>query len=380
MQAATGPVCFQIRQQIAALGPVQGRILVEEGRSENTDQIPAERNSWAYDIFKRNYAGARATLEEKLKSDTGEDALSTEAWLAYCTAKASSEPNLASVKEFAARHGEVAAVQGIVGLILRIEGHTVEALELLAKARARWPDNPGFVLHLAACHKDQANPSAAITELQHFGPDRSPEVAISLAESFERDGNMSLAYEVVRRCYARNPSDKAIRFKYARLAQELDDHPVAAHLFSELIHLEPESHEYWGYLGNSCLQLDFLDKALEAYRKAASLAADGQLSDQWIIGNIGNLLSVAGLPTEACSYFDQALKNEPRSEYLHDRLAGALKKISALEDAFKKKCEEGKRAVSSSMRADLSLEITARFKGSLADAATQPAGLLSLSR
>jgi tetratricopeptide (TPR) repeat protein len=107
---------------------------------------------------------------------------------------------------------------------------------------------------------------------------------------------------------------------------------------------DPKSIEYWGYLANSCLQLELYDTALYAYRRGEQLMKVDDHS-QWIVANIGNLLTNKGLPTEACEYLERAAKYEARSEYAHDRLAGALKKRAEEEKKFEKQCALGKRRV-----------------------------------
>ena len=155
---------------------------------------------------------------------------------------------------------------------------------------------------------------------------------------------MTDALEVIQRCYVKHPNHDDLRFKYARLAQELEQHAIAAYLLNNLTADKPDSIEYWGHLGNTCIQLNLRDVALYSYRRAEKLM-DKEQSSQWITANIGNLLTNSGLPTEACEYLEHAVKYEPRSEYAHDRLAGALKKKTAEEKEFRKKCDDGRRLV-----------------------------------
>jgi Flp pilus assembly protein TadD len=197
---------------------------------------------------------------------------------------------------------------------------------------------------LALCHSDGTDSASAIAELQRVGPDDFPEVAIRLAETLERDENTRDALSVVQRCYAKHPSHKELRFKYARLAQELGQDHIATYLLDRLTYDDPNSLEYWGYLGNSCLQLDLYDQALYSYRRAEKLMK-AEDSSQWITANIGNLLINKDFPTEACEYLERAVKLESHSEYAHERLASALRKKASEAKEFQKKCTEGKRRV-----------------------------------
>lgn len=201
-----------------------------------------------------------------------------------------------------------------------------------------------IAIALARCHSDGVNNARAIAELERVGPDNFPDVTIDLAEALERDEKKNEAMFAVQRCFAKHPKHRELRFKYARLAQELNLHDVAAYLLNSLTIEFPDTIEYWGYLGNSCLQLDLYDVALHSYRKAERLMKEND-SSQWITANIGNLFANKGLATEACEYLERALKYEPRSEYSHDRLSGALKKKAEEDREFQKKCAEGKRKV-----------------------------------
>jgi predicted Zn-dependent protease len=217
-------------------------------------------------------------------------------------------------------------------------------MDLLTAARTRFPRDASIAQAIARVHGDVEDNQSAIAELEHFGPDQFPDVAIDLAEALERESKPTEALQVVQRCYANHPSHKGLRFKYARIAQDLDKHEMALALLFGLRVDDPDSIEYWGYFGNSCLRLDLHDTALSAYRRAEKLMKEGQ-SSQWIVSNIGNLFSNKGLPTEACSYLERALKHEPMSEYAHDRMAGALKKKAAEEKLLDKVRAEGKRQI-----------------------------------
>lgn len=343
MQAATGAVCHQMRLQMKTLGLVPGRVAVDANAEGGAADKP-ETRSWIQDFFSEKYDSAKATLENELKSQSGEDALATRAWVLYCDLKQRNDGATDTLTGFATEYSDSPRIQSVVAMILRLEGHVDRAIQILSLAQAKRPKDATIAMALALCHTEGADNASAIAELQRVGPDDFPDVAIDLAEALERDEKKSEALYAVQRCNAKHPSHKGLRFKYARLAQELDQHTVAAYLLNSLTLDDPKSIEYWGYLGNSCLQLDLYDVALYAYRRAEKVMKADQ-SSQWIVANIGNLLTNKGLPTEACEYLERAVKNESRSEYAHERLAGALKKKTAEEKEFQKKCAEGKRQV-----------------------------------
>lgn len=343
MQAATGAACHQMRLQMKTLGLVPGRVGADAS-TEGGVADKSEKRDWIHDFVDKKYGSAKATLESELKSQSGDDALATKAWIHYCDLKQRNDGATDVLTSFATEHFDSSHIQSVVSLFLRWEGHVSEAIQLLSAAQAKSPKDATIARALALCHTEGADNASAIAELQRVGPDDFPDVTIDLANALELDEKKNEAMQAVQRCYAKHPSHKGLRFKYARLAQELDQHDIAAYLLDSLKSDDPDSIEYWGYLGNSCLQLDLNDVALHSYRRAEKLMKADD-SSQWIVANIGNLLTNKGLPTEACEYLERALKYEPRSEYSHDRLAGALKKKAAEDKEFQKKCTEGKRQV-----------------------------------
>ncbi|WP_223503697.1 TIR domain-containing protein [Pseudomonas sp. GL-RE-29] len=343
MQAATGSVCYQIRLQMKKLGIAPGRIAVEEN-TEGGIAEDSESRDWLLNFIDEKYDEAKATLQNELESLSGETALSRKAWILYCDFKLRNDGNIDALINYAKEHFELSGVQSIVAAFLRMEGYVTNAIELLTSVQEKRPKDTEIAMALALCHSDGTDIASAIAELQRVGPDEFPEVAIRLAETLEREENTSEALSVVMRCYAKHPSHKELRFKYARLAQELGKDNIAAYLLDRLTHDNPNSIEYWGYLGNSCLQLDLFDKALYSYRRAEKLM-NAEYSSQWITANIGNLFINKDLPSEACEYLDRAVKLESDSEYAHERLASALRKKTSEAKEFQRKCAEGKRQV-----------------------------------
>lgn len=343
MQAATGAVCHQMRLQMKTLGLVPGRVSTDASM-EGGVADKSEKRHWFNDFVDKKYDTAKATLEIEFKNQSGEDALITTAWIHFCELKLRNDSATDGLISFATENLESSRILSLVSMFLRWEGHVSKAIQLLSAAQVKRPKDATIAMAIAQCHTDGVDNTSAIAELERVGPDDFPEVAIDLAEALLREEKRNEALQAVQRCYENHPSHKGLRYKYARLAQELDQHDIAAYLLDTLTKDDPNSIEYWGYLGNSCLQLDLYDMALYSYRRAERLTKDDDGS-QWIVANIGNLLTNKGLPTEACGYLERALKHEPHSEYSHDRFAGALKNKAAEEKAFQKKCAEGKRHV-----------------------------------
>ncbi|MCX7509495.1 DNA-binding protein [Delftia tsuruhatensis] len=343
MQAATGPVCHQIRTQMKTIGSVPGRAAtVPSGETEAV--TTTVRRSWIQDYFEEKFDAAKVTLEAESSTQTGEDAAATRVWILSCELRLRNDGDTRPLTDLASRHSDSPRIQVLVATMLRIERYTSKAIEILLAAKSAFPRDASITQAIARCHGDAADNTSAIAELEQFGPDSFPDIAIDLAEVLERDEKLEDALHVIQRCHANHPAHKGIRLKYARLAQELEKPYIALALLNSLKREDQKSIEYWGYLGNSCLELDLYDMALFSYRSAEQLMTPEQGS-QWIISNIGNLFNNKELPTEACNYLERALKSDPYSEYAHDRMAKALKKKAAEENKFQRMCAEGMRQI-----------------------------------
>ncbi|USX13258.1 nucleotide-binding protein [Oxalobacteraceae bacterium OTU3CAMAD1] len=339
-KAATAPVCFQMRSQMKELGIVPGRITAEASISRDANAV--EEREWIMDVLEENYASARLTLKQTIAAQSGDDALESQAWVIYCDFKEKITTPTSVLSDFARQHSASPKVVTLIAFLLRLEGHAGEAAKLLTNPNVTKMGDTTVARELARCYVDQIDYQSAITVLIQAQPDDIPGVALELAEVYVKSDMPNEALRVIQRCHVSNPRDKELRHKYARIAQDLELHNVAASLLSDLIKDEPDRVDFWGHLGNTCLQLELPDQALKAYRKAEGLSKADDAS-QWIRANIGNLLINNGFPTEACLYLAHAVKHEADSEYGHDRLANAIKLANAERKEFDKKCTEGKR-------------------------------------
>lgn len=341
MQAATGAACNQIRTQMRSLGFAPGR-LISTVNSESSE--PRANRSWFHDFFDKKYSEARQSLLEEIPKQTGDDALIHQAWVLLCEYYLGGKTDINPIIAFAEAHLDKPSIQVTVAQILLFEKHANAAMSILVNAQMKHPKDASISRAIALCHSDSEDNESAIAELQKFGPEQFPDVAIDLAKAFEREAKTAEALQIIQKCFIKHPTHVELRYKYARLAQEVDFHEIAVALLWNLSIENPNSIEYLGYLGNSCLRLELYDQALQAYRKAEALMTPDD-SSQWIVSNIGNLLNNKGLPSEAITYLERALKSEPMSEYAHDRMAGALKERRAEEKLFEKAQANGKRQI-----------------------------------
>jgi Predicted nucleotide-binding protein containing TIR-like domain len=342
MQAATAPACHQIRNQIKKLGPTPASLSTpsapEELRSEEV-----ETKIWIIDFFDKKYASARAKLEAKLNEASGDDVLYTQSWIYYCEFKENPQIGFKKLYDLANSKPDSALLQITAARILKMENYVKQARKLLENVSESIKDNFEVKLVLSECFTANDDPETALLILQDKSISNIPEIAVAIVDILESLDRKPEALNIIHACYMENPNDKFVRYRYARLALDLERYSMSLYLLNKLTQEAPDSSEYWGYLGNSCVALSLHDKALVAYRKAESLQKGD--SGQWIISNIGNLLSFSGFPSEACTYLEKAIKMDIKSEYAHSRLSGALKKIEEETTEYQKKCKEGYRQI-----------------------------------
>lgn len=349
MQAATGPASHQIRLQIKKLGAHQTRLAI--GSEETTAQVDQE-NTWVADFFQKKFESAKVKIQAEISKNTNIDSTPLlELCLRYCDFKTDIKQGIRPLLEYTDSHPDSLKMKRWAAAILKMDGRFYDAINLLKDIKKQHQDDHSIDLAIAKCHAENEEHEIAISILEAANPSINPGVALALVDLFEKQEKITEALDVIRRCYGADPSLEDVRFKYARLAQDLNFHEIAVYLLDKLTIDFPDTIEYWGYLGNSCLALDLTDMSLTAYRSAERLMKPDE-SSQWIISNIGNLLSNVGLPSEACIYLERALTKEPKSDYAHDRLASALKSAQEKRKAYQAKCLDGFRQIRDSIRTD----------------------------
>ena len=102
----------------------------------------------------------------------------------------------------------------------------------------------------------------------------------------------------------------------------------------------PENLAYWGYLSNCSINLMLYDLGMISCKRANELAED---KEDWLVLNIGNMLSNKGFYTEANAYFERGLELNKSSEYGHERLATSLKNKQEEQEKSKKLISNGKK-------------------------------------
>ncbi|MFN0076039.1 MAG: TIR domain-containing protein [Prosthecobacter sp.] len=349
MQAATGPASHQIRLQIKKLGALQTRLATG---SEDTIVQVAEGTTWATDFFQKKFESAKVKIEAEMAKSTDIDKSPLlELCLRYCEFKTDFKQGIKPLLEYAESQPDSLKMKRWTAALLKMDGRFPDAINLLKDIKKQYQHDHSIDLAIAKCHAENEEHEIAISILETANPSINPDVALTLVDLLEKQEKVAEALDVISRCYGADSSVEHVRFKYARLAQDLNFHEIAVYLLDKLTSDFPDSIEYWGYLGNTCLSLDLMDVSLTAYRRAEQLMKPDE-SSPWIVSNIGNLFSNVGLSSEACAYLERALTKEPKSEYAHDRLASALKNVQEKRKVYQSKCSEGFRQIRDSLRTD----------------------------
>lgn len=341
LQAATGGACHQVSLLIKKFGLVAGRVSAEDKKEGDISAVQ-DAVGWEVDFSELKYSEAKSKLEAELSSSVGDAAIDIKIWIEYCDFKIRGDGDIAPFVAFSEKNQNSAKAQSNVSVILRMEGYVDSAIELLERTLTTKTGDVRVILALAECHNVNADIDLVCSLLEGADPENNCEIALALSYYLEDDDRLADALEVIQRCHAKNPGAETLRYRYGRLAQKLDEHHISLFIFDQLTDDFPANLEYWGYLGNTCLQLELYDYALFSYRHAEKLMKVDDAS-QWIVANIGNLLANRGLVREASGYYERALKYQTRSEYTHERLAQALKIKDENNKVFKKLCTEGRR-------------------------------------
>lgn len=152
---------------------------------------------------------------------------------------------------------------------------------------------------------------------------------LALAEIHSSEGSTEAAIAAYQDALEIDPISEVALSELANLKAASSDRAGALALYHRLIGVKPQVAAYRALMGNIYLELELISKALDSYERANGLA---ESKEGWILGNIGNILKNRGFHHKAVDYLQQALVIDPRSTYLHDRLAGALKGITAEDE------------------------------------------------
>ncbi|WP_082605542.1 TIR domain-containing protein [Curvibacter sp. PAE-UM] len=338
LQAATGPVCNQIRNQIKKIGVTPGR-LATPSVAEDVSKPDAD-GKWFEAFLSGNHAEAQQLLELKLQKQSGVDRLKTELWLHFNNLKMGKSDALAAISAFCRDQKSNVDLIEMSAILLLAEGHADTAIQLIYEADEIVQKKPEIRIALADCYMKVGEPSLAERALDQSENYESSDVAVKLSEILEEQGKKDAAFVAIHKAYIEDSVNESIRYRFSRLALAMEKNEISSFLLEKLTRDFPKNSDYWGYFGNACYALRLYDRALFAYRQGVALGGNVQ----WILSNIGNLLSTKDLPTESIIYLEQSTKSEG-TPYAFERLASAMKAKQAELDLLVKKCDEGLRQI-----------------------------------
>jgi tetratricopeptide (TPR) repeat protein len=345
-EAATGAACHQIRTQMKKLGLQPNRLSLPSSPIEAIQNEVQTEQHWLDVFFEGKYDDAKNRLLEKAKTETGNDLLSTQAWLIYCDVKLDVKNAFEKLYAFGLANASSindVDVINLIAMMLTQEKYTDKAIALINASSSDIQNDPIIRLRLSDCHIQNEDKTLALEVLESADFILIPRIAIKKSELLEAEGDIDAAIQAIHQSYLAHPSNEEIRYRYARIASEVKKYEIAAYFLFDLTKDFPMNSSYWGYLGNACFSLGLADQALVAYRKGLETQTSAT-AGVWIQSNIGNLLTNRDLPSEGYLYLNESIKLKP-SEYAYERLSISMKQRDTEVETFTKKRAEGLKQV-----------------------------------
>lgn len=343
LQAALGPVSNQIKLLIKKLGRVNSDDGIPNS-SENTVENLNEEKAWYQDFADKKYKEAKNKLEAINKKEKEKDAiLQNKIWIAYCDFKINEVEGIKQFESILKNNStNIISYRGIARIYLW-EEYLDNAYNILKIARATFGNEPHLILLESDYYKKAEGVDKALEFLGEHEPEKNIDVALERVNILVNKKDYLNAKNQIHSVYLNFPNNEKVRFAYGKIAIELRENEIALFLLKSLTSEFDSNAEYWGYLSNCALQLNFYDLALSCSKKAEEISGSKQ---QWIISNIGNIFNNKGFHSEAIKYLEKGLKLNSDDEYAHDRLASAIK----LRDEEKLKVESSFNAGRRSIR------------------------------
>ena len=335
LQAATGALCNQIRNQIKKLGFLRKVNELEEAGKSTSEKAPL-KNEWFQYFLNNDFQTAKDKLEKSIQEKTGDDVLEENVWLAYVKLKMSDKSGIDELCNLAKNNHENFKIFKLATQFLSSEDYDDLAIELTEAALAKSNKDIDLNIILASYYAGNLDNEKAIEILNSCSPTKNPKVALALASKYE-DSNEIL--KILSTAYKNSPNDQELVYEFAQKLEKNDHFKEALYLYDFLTFKYPDEVQYWGYLSNACLRLDLYDKAMATCRKAEELS---ERKEAWILMNIGNMLNNKGFHTEAISWLNEGLELDSESQYAHDRIAGAIKNKEDDNKKYVKLKKEGR--------------------------------------
>ncbi len=342
MQAATGPVSNQIRQNIKKIGKINPEDEIPTS-SENKSSENNLDSNWMMEFYQDKFKDAKKKLKSILRKEKEPDRIiETKAWIAYCDFKINETDGIIQLDKIVKDNSDIVNAHIYVSRIYLWEDYLEKSIEILTNAIEKFGNETDLILRLSECYKKHIGYQKAAELLSSENPTDNPKIALKLTEYLTDEKENLDARKIIHKCYKKFPNNREVKFKYALITQELKEDKISLFLLNSLVKEEPENYQYWAYLSNSALILDFYDLAFVSCNKALELTKHDQ---GWLKANIGNMLNNKGFFQEAIKYLNEGLEIDKNSEYTHNRLASAIKNKESEKEKIQVVCKEGRQLI-----------------------------------
>ncbi len=339
LQAATGPVCHQIRQIIKKQGIIVNNEDVSE-IPEKKEIFNKDANDWVQLFIDHKYSEAKELLEKQIENESDLDTIvEKKVWVAYCQFKNNELSGVENINDLLKEYESNIIVYKGVARIYLWEDYIDKSFEIITKAITKFGEEP-FVNLLAEYYKKENDEEKALEFLLSKSPENNVDITLEIIELYKNQKDFEKARNVIHKTYLNYPNNEKLRYNYALISTKLNENSIALYFLSSLISEFPKNPTYWGYYSNCCVDLDLYDEAMTACKKANELAEEKQ---SWIISNIGNILKNKGFYSDAIEYLEKSLKIKEDSDYAHDRIAISIKLRKEEQDKVNDLSNEGRK-------------------------------------
>lgn len=342
MQSATGPVSNQIRQKIKKIG----RIFTDNEDQASSDKKPIVEDEdliWIDDFASKKYDDAKKKLNSLIKKEKDTDIiLSLKFWLVYCDFKVNQVDGIKLFDKLLKQNSESIDSHLLVARFYLNEEYLDKAIDILNDAIEKFKSNTSLLLMLSECFKKTDGTEKSVKFLSDNKPEENPKIALEIAYLLMETKDFRKAKDYLHKAYQNFPNNEKVKFSYAKVANELEEYEIALFLLDSLTEEFNKNSDYWGYLSNSAIMLDYYDIALSACRKAEAIT---ESKEQWILANIGNMFKNKGFYKEGIKYLRKGLEIDKNNEYASDRLSRSIKSSIEEKKKFQNSCEKGRRLI-----------------------------------
>lgn len=343
-QAATAPICHQIRIQIKKLGLLQidsTENVAQRGDSEVLQNEELKEKGWWSLYFERKYKEAVELLIKEIdKTEDKEKKDELIVWKIYIELKIDSKEGKKKIEEKLRDDPDNKYTYASLTRILLWEDELEMAIRIIEEGLTKFNKDEVLISRKREYLEKIGKLDDAIALILESNYVESEFLSIKLAELYEDHNSKKTedAFSVIYNSYIKNQTSEQLTNKLGRLAQDTNRNSLALFLFDKLTKKYPDNVSYWGNLGNTCNDLSLHNKAMIAYKKGNELASS---KESWILENIGNLLKNQGFYADARKYFNESLVIDPNSEYSFKRIATIIKAEEEEEEEYLKFIKEG---------------------------------------